>query len=67
MIEKLDFRKKKAVLEKESSRQSRMLSSLAYTSIQTAVRARAFDAGIELHEVNPSYTSVIGRYKFAAR
>ncbi len=67
VIEKLDFRKKKAALERESPRQSRMLSSLAYTRLQTAIRARAFDAGIELHEVNPAYSSVIGRYKFAAR
>jgi len=67
VIEKLDFQKKKAALEKESPKHARMLSSLAYTMIQTVIRARAFDAGIVLHEVNPAYTSVIGRYKFAAR
>jgi len=67
VIEKLDFQKKKAALEKESPKKSRMLSSLAYTMVQTVIRARAFDAGIEVHEVNPAYTSVIGRYKFAAR
>lgn len=67
VIEKLDFRKKKAALEKESPKQARMLSSFAYMMIQAVIRARAFDAGIEIHEVNPAYTSVIGRYKFSAR
>ena len=67
VIEKLDFRKKKTALEKQSSKYARMLSSLAYTQIQTIIRARAFDAGIEVIEVNPAYTSVIGRYKFSGR
>ena len=67
VIEKLDFRKKKAALEKQSSKYARMLSSLAYTQIQTIIRARAFDAGIEVMEVNPAHTSVIGQYKFKDR
>ena len=66
-IERLDFAKKKAVLERESPRRARMLSSFAYTRIQTFMRARAFDAGIAVHDVNPAYTSVIGRFKFGAR
>jgi IS605 OrfB family transposase len=67
IIERLDFQKKKSALEKEFPRYTRMLSSLAYTQVQTCLRARAFDAGIEVHEVNPAYTSVIGRYKFGGR
>ncbi len=67
VIEKLDFAEKKAALEKESRKYARMLSSFAYTGIQTILRARAFDSGIEVHEVNPAYTSVIGRFKFSAR
>ena len=67
VIEKLDFRKKKSALEKQSPKYARMLSSLAYTQIQTVIRARAFDAGIEGREVNPAYTSVIGEYKFKNR
>lgn len=67
VIEKLDFQKKKAVLEKQSPRYARMLSSLAYTQIQALIRARAFDNGIEVYEVNPAYTSVIGQYKFKDR
>ena len=67
VVEKLDFQKKKAALEKQSPKHARMLSSLAYTQIQALIRARAFDAGIEVFEVNPAYTSVIGEYKFKDR
>jgi IS605 OrfB family transposase len=67
VIEKLDFQKKKAMLEKQSKKVARMLSTLAYAQIQTIIRARAYDAGIEVCEVLPSYTSVIGQYKFKNR
>ena len=67
VIEELDFQKKKSALENQSAKYARMLSALAYTQIQTTIRARAFDAGIEVHEVNPAYTSVIGQYKFKDR
>ncbi|HTP06377.1 MAG TPA: transposase [Nitrospirota bacterium] len=67
VIERLDFQKKKSALEEEFPRYTRMLSSLAYTQVQTFLRARAFDAGIEVYEVDPAYTSVIGRYKFGGR
>jgi IS605 OrfB family transposase len=67
VIEKLDFRKKKSALERQSPKYARMLSSLAYTQIQTIIRARAFDAGIEVMEVNSAYTSVVGQYKFKDR
>ena len=43
MLEKLDFRQKKAVLEGESRQ------------------------GVEVHQVNPTFSSVIGRVKFMER
>jgi IS605 OrfB family transposase len=67
VIEELDFRKKKAALGKEDRRHARMLSSLAYRLIHTVIAARAYDAGIELLEETPAYTSVIGQEKFAGR
>jgi IS605 OrfB family transposase len=67
VIERLDFQHKKAVLERQAPGYARMLSALAYTQLQTIIRARACDAGIETCEVLPAYTSVIGRYKFADR
>lgn len=66
-IEKLDFKKKKSNLEGQGKKYARMLSSLAYTQIQTVLRARVFDAGIEVVEDNPAYTSIIGQNKFASR
>jgi IS605 OrfB family transposase len=67
VIEKLDFQKKKSALESQSAKYARMLSALSYSQIQTTIRARAFDGGIEVLEVNPAYTSVIGQYKFKDR
>ena len=67
ILEKLDFQKKKAEVEKQSPVYARMLSALEYTQIQRILGARAFDAGIEVFEINPAYTSVIGQYKFADR
>ncbi|HAM51379.1 MAG TPA: transposase, partial [Nitrospiraceae bacterium] len=51
VIEELDFRKKKSALEGQNPQYARMLSALAYTQIQTIIRARAFDAGIRVCEV----------------
>jgi IS605 OrfB family transposase len=50
VIEELDFRKKKAALDKENKRYARMLSSFAFRLILTVIAARAFDAGIEVLE-----------------
>ena len=67
VIEKLEFAKKKASLEGKSSGHNRKISAFAYSRIIQTIKARAFDGGIEVLEVNPAYTSVIGRYKFAKR
>ena len=66
-METLDFQKKKAALEQESPKGARARSALAYRQIQAIMRARAYDAGITVHEVNPAFTSVIGQYTFADR
>ena len=67
VIEKLDFKKKKTELEGTSKRYARMLSSFAYKQTISSIRTKAFDAGIEIIEVNPAFTSIIGRYKFMTR
>lgn len=66
-IERLDFAKKKTALEAEGPRYARMLSSLSYNKIKPTLKARAFRFGVEVFEVNPAYSSVIGRTKYAAR
>ena len=64
VIERLDFRQKKAVLEGESRRYSRMLSSFSYGRIKAYFLSRGYRQGVEVHQVNPAFSSVIGRVKF---
>ena len=67
VIEKLDFRQKKAALEGESRRYSRMLSSFSYGKIKAYLISRGYRQGVEVNQVNPAYSSVIGRVKFMER
>ena len=67
VIEKLDFRQKKAVLEGESRKYSRMLSSFSYGKIKACFISRGHRQGVEVHQVNPAFSSVIGRVKFMER
>jgi IS605 OrfB family transposase len=67
IIEHLDFQKKRSQLREQGASYSRMLSAFAYRSIQTHLKARGAAKGIEVYSVNPAYTSIIGRVKFADR
>ena len=67
MIEKLGFRKKKAGLEASEPKMARMLSSFACNKVVAGIKAACFRAGIEVIEVNPAYTSVIGAVNHAQR
>ena len=67
VIEKLDFRQKKAALEGESRRYSRMLSSFSYGKIKAYFISRGYRQGVEVHQVNPAFSSMIGRVKFMER
>ena len=67
VIEKLDFRQKKAALEGESRRYSRMLSSFSYGKIKAYLLSRGYRQGVEVCQVNPAFSSVIGRVKFMER
>ena len=66
VIEKLDFRGKKAGLREESPRYARMLSAFAYRQFHALLHSRAARNGVEVVEINPAYTSVIGEVKFAS-
>ena len=61
VIEKLDFRQKKAALEGQSRRYSRMLSSFSYGKVKAYFLSRGYREGVEVHQVNPAFSSVIGR------
>lgn len=67
VLEKLDFKKKKAQLREKSPSYSRMLSAFAYASIIAHLCSRGQTKGIEVHSVNPAFTSLIGRVKFTER
>ena len=64
VIERLDFKRKKAQLEGESRGYSRMLSSFSYGKIKAYFISRGHRQGVGVHQVNPAYSSVIGRVKF---
>jgi IS605 OrfB family transposase len=67
VIEKLDFQKKKIILKDESKKFARLLSSFSYGMFFGFLFARAFKQGIAVHQVNPAFTSVIGRCNYAER
>jgi len=68
IIEELDFSKKKATLKEQgNTKYARMLSSFSYSAIKNGLTAKAWREGVEVCQVNPAYTSVIGRIKFANR
>jgi IS605 OrfB family transposase len=67
VIEKLDFQKKKCALKHENKKFARLLSSFSYGMFFVFLLARAFKHGIEVHQVNPAFTSIIGRVNYAQR
>ena len=67
VVEKLDFRQKKAVLEGESRKYSRMLSGFSYGKVKAYFISRGYREGVEIIAVNPAYSSVVGRVKFMER
>ncbi len=67
IIEQLDFRRKKAALEGESRKYSRILSSFGYGKVKAYFLSRGYREGVEVHQVSPANSSVIGRVKFMER
>jgi IS605 OrfB family transposase len=67
VTEELDFRKKKAQLKEKHTAHARMLSAFAYASIRMHLKSRGASQGIQVHSVNPAYTSLIGRTNYAKR
>ena len=67
VLEKLDFRQKRAVLEGESPRYSRMRCSFSHANMRASFQSRGLRQGVEVYQVNPAFTSVIGRVKFMER
>ncbi len=64
VVERLNFSDKKMRMRELSSRHNRMLSNFAYSKFLQLLSSRCFKLGIQLIEVNPAYSSVIGLVKF---
>ncbi len=68
VCEQLDFsEKKKTLKDAKDARYARMLSSFAYSAFSKALACACARQGVALRRVNPAYTSIIGRVKFARR
>jgi IS605 OrfB family transposase len=67
VLEQLDFAKKKAELEATHKPLARMLSSFACNKVISSIKAAAFRRGVQVIEVNPAYTSVIGAVNHAQK
>jgi IS605 OrfB family transposase len=68
VIEKLDFQEKKTTLKNcANAKYARMLSSFAYAAIILTLKSRGWRSGVQIHQVNPAFTSIIGRIKYSKR
>ncbi len=68
IIEKLDFQKKKLALKEQRNKKlARMLSSFAYGLFFQSLLSQSYRKGISIHQVNPAFTSIIGRVNYARR
>ena len=67
VIERLDFQHKRTALEGESPGHSRMLSSFCYGKVKAYLLSSGYREGVEVCQVNPAYSSVIGRVKYMER
>ena len=66
VVEKLDFKVKKSeMLSKKDKRYNEMLSSLAYRIYGSIVKSKCAKNKVFLHEVNPAWTSYIGKNKYS--
>ena len=66
-LEKLDFQKRKAELEAVDAARARLLSLFVFSKMIAGLKAASLRAGVEVFEVNPAYTSVIGAVNHAQR
>lgn len=64
IIEHLDFKEKKEQLKYGNKRRNQMISEFAYAHITEAIYARSYKTKVGVKEVNPAYTSQIGRIKY---
>ncbi len=64
IIEKLDFSSKKARIREHGKGYAKMLSQFAYSKFTELVHSKAKVSAIQIIDVNPAYSSLIGMVKF---
>ena len=65
VLERLDFTHKKSLQTKGLDKDfNRILHSLAYRKIKENLRRMCLDNGVGYQEVNPAYTSMLGRFLY---
>jgi len=65
-LERLEFSQKKKPAGTEYRKFRRMKSNFCYRKILNAIRSKAAKEGVEVVEVDPAFTSVLGKLKYAA-
>lgn len=65
VVESLDFSRKKMGLRERGRKYARMLSGFIYSRFNEVLANRCFNLGIELIQVNPAYSSLIGLVKYS--
>ncbi|UJL48179.1 IS200/IS605 family accessory protein TnpB-related protein [Virgibacillus sp. NKC19-16] len=66
-LEKLDTMKSKVKNPYGNKKVNRRMSQFAYNTMIMAIKSRADKMGVEVYEVNPAYTSQIGKMKYMKR
>lgn len=64
VMEKLDFKKKKQNLKYQNKKLCFLLNGFAYKKIYEYLNSKAYRNDIYLYQVNPAYTSLIGKVKY---
>ncbi|MFW5962566.1 MAG: hypothetical protein ACOCQR_03020 [bacterium] len=62
--ESLDLKASKRKLMYGNNEKNRKISSFAYNKIQTAIESRAVKDKVEVFNINPAYTSMLGKLKY---
>lgn len=63
-IEYLDLKQAKQGMKYKNKKKNRKISSFAYAQFKASFYSQAYRKGFELYEVDPAYTSFIGKIKF---
>ena len=64
VIEKLDLEKKKQKLKYKNKKYNKLLSGFVYAKIKEYLNSKAYREDIYIYQVNPAYTSQIGKLKY---